>query len=104
VCYDFKERRIAAAHYTIRSNEFGPGFGHLKSWLVETSADRESWWEVAHEESNKSLNNCELPTGTFSITAGGESCFIRAVPIRRNHRGDDRIAISVPEIVGSLLE
>jgi hypothetical protein len=42
VCYDFKERRIVPTHYAIRTNGTGPGYAHLKSWLVETSKDGKS--------------------------------------------------------------
>jgi hypothetical protein len=30
-------------------------FSHLKSWLVETSANGKDWREVAREENNKQL-------------------------------------------------
>ena len=55
ICYDFKERRMVPTHYTIRTNHWGTGRFHLKSWLVETSADGENWREVAREEDNKQL-------------------------------------------------
>jgi hypothetical protein len=42
VCYDFKERRIVPTHYTVRTNRYDHGSGHLKRWLVETSADGRS--------------------------------------------------------------
>jgi hypothetical protein len=51
--YDFKERRIVPTHSAIRTNGDGPGNCHLKSWLVETSADGKSWREVAREEDNE---------------------------------------------------
>jgi hypothetical protein len=66
VCYGFKERRIVPTHYTIRTNIFGPGNFHLRSWLVETLADGESWREVAHEEDNEQLNGSKF-TGTFEV-------------------------------------
>jgi hypothetical protein len=50
VCYDFKERRIVTTHYTIRTNGF---MAHLKGWLVETSADWESWQEICREEDSE---------------------------------------------------
>jgi hypothetical protein len=57
ICYDFKERRIVPTHYTIRTNgDYGTGYSHLKSWLVETSADGKNWREVAREENNTQLN------------------------------------------------
>jgi cell division protein FtsB len=53
LCYDFKERRIVPTHYTIRTCSSGAGGCHLKSWLVDTSADGETWREVAREENNE---------------------------------------------------
>jgi hypothetical protein len=50
LCHDFKETRIVPTHYSVRTNGDFPGGCHLKSWLVETSADGENWWEVAREE------------------------------------------------------
>jgi hypothetical protein len=53
LCYDFKERRIVPTHCTIRTYGIGSGTAHLKSSLVETSVEGESWREVAREESNE---------------------------------------------------
>jgi hypothetical protein len=103
LCYDFKERRVAPTHYTIRTYGCGPGEGHLKSWLVETSADGESWREVAREEDNKQLNGSRF-TATFPVVGGGECRFIRLVNIGRNHFGDDQLWITAWEIFGSLVE
>jgi hypothetical protein len=106
ICYDFKERRrIMPTHYTIRTHGCGdgPGGSHLKSWLVETSADGKSWQEVAHEEDNKQLNGRWF-TATFAV-AGGEECrFIRLVNIGRDHYGQDRLYITAWEIFGGLVE
>jgi hypothetical protein len=103
VRYDFKETRIVPTHYAIRTHPFGPGNGHLKSWLVETSADGECWREVAREEDNGQLNGPSR-TGTFAVADGGRCRFIRLVNIGRNHFGQDNILISAWEIFGSLIE
>jgi hypothetical protein len=103
VCYDFKETRLARTHYAIRKHDDDPGGRHLKSWLVETSADGESWLEVAREENNKQLNGCYL-TGTFAAAGGGECRFIRLVNIGGNHGANDILAISAWEVFGSLVE
>jgi hypothetical protein len=92
-----------ATHYAIRTYWGDPGNAHLKSWLVETSADGESWREVDHKDGNKQLNGTHF-TGTFEIADGGECRFIRLVNIGRNHWGNDRLAISAWEIFGSLAE
>jgi hypothetical protein len=103
ICYDFKERRIVPTHYAIQTNYLDAVWQHLKSWLVETSADGESWREVAREENNEQLNGFRF-TGTFAVAGGGECRFIRLVNIGRNHRGSDQLAISAWEIFGSLFE
>jgi hypothetical protein len=103
ICYDFKERRIVPTHYTIRTNGDGPGYSHLKSWLVETSVDGENWREVAHEEDNEQLNGRRF-TATFTIAGGGKCRFIRLVQIGRNHYVRDDIFISAWEIFGNLIE
>jgi hypothetical protein len=103
VCYDFKERRIVPTHYTIRTHDSYRGWEHLKSWLVETSADGENWREVAREENNKRLNGSRF-IGTFAVADGGECRFIRLVNVGRSHYGDDCLWISAWEIFGSLFE
>jgi hypothetical protein len=103
VCYDFKERRIVPTHYTIRTNEYGPGGEHMKSWVVETSADRETWREVALEKNNEQLSGRWL-TGTFAVANSRECHFIRLVNIGRNQGGNDQLWISAWDIFGSLIE
>jgi hypothetical protein len=103
ICYDFMERMIVPTHYTIRTWSAGPGYSHLKSWLVETSADGENWREIAREEDNKQLDGKWL-TAIFAVAGGGECRFIRLVNIGRNHFGNDCLQISAWEIFGSLFE
>jgi hypothetical protein len=103
ICYDFKERGIVPTHYTIRTNLGDSDSRHLKSWLVETSADGENWREVAHEEDNGQLNGRWF-TGTFAVAGGRECRFIRLVNIGRNHFGNDCLEISAWEIFGTLRE
>jgi hypothetical protein len=103
LCYDFKERRIAPTHYTIRSYWGVPGDWHLKSWIVETSADGESWREVAHEENNERLNGSRF-TGTFTAAGGGACRLIRLVNIGKNHQGSDQLVVSAWEIFGNVIE
>jgi hypothetical protein len=103
ICYNFKERKIVPTHYTIRTNFGDPGGVHLKSWLVETSADGENWREVAREENNTQLNDAHF-TAIFAVADGGECRFIRLVNIGRNHWGSDSLKISAWEIFGVVIE
>jgi hypothetical protein len=72
-------------------------------WLVETSADGESYWEVIREEDNKRLDGIWF-TGAFAVAGSPECRFIPLVNISKNHRGDDRLLITAWEIFGSLFE
>jgi hypothetical protein len=103
VCYNFKERRIVPTHYTICTHSYGPGVCPLKSWLVETSVDGESWREVARQEANKQLNG-KYFNGTFSVAGSGVCRFIHLVNIGRNNSRDDVFYISAWEIFRSLVE
>jgi hypothetical protein len=103
LCYDFKERRIVPTHYTIRTNLCDPGFFHLKSWVVETSADGKNWREVAREKNNEQLKGpCVI--GTFPVAGGGQCRFIRSTNIGRNHYGNNHLVISAWEIFGGVAE
>jgi hypothetical protein len=103
ICYDFKERRIVSTLCAVRTNDGSPGMEHMKSWLVETSVDGESWREIVRHPSNGCLNGSRF-IDAFDAPAGGECRFIRLVNIGRNHFGNDRVNISVWEIFGSLFE
>jgi hypothetical protein len=93
VCYDFRQRRIVPSHYRIRTGDGDAGDEHLKSWLVETSADGENWREVAREENNRQLRGRSF-TRTFAVAGGGERRFIWLVNIGRNHFGTTCLRIS----------
>jgi hypothetical protein len=90
-------------HCAILPNSHGPCGWHLKSWLVETSADGKSWREVARVEDNLQFNGKWLTTA-FPVAVGGECHVIRLVNISRNHFGNDCLWISSWEIFGGLVE
>jgi hypothetical protein len=103
VCYDFKQTTIVPSHYAIRTNGNGPGHAHMKSWLIETSADGENWLEIDQRGNTADLNGESL-TGTFAVAHCDVCRFIRLVNIGRNHYGDDCLCISAWEIFGAILE
>jgi hypothetical protein len=69
LCHDFRKRMIVPTHYAIRTNDQSPGGLHLKSWLVETSADGETWREVHRKEDTWELNGRHF-TRTFAVAGG----------------------------------
>ena len=103
ICYNFKKRRIVPTHYTVRTYYGGPGCEHLKSGLVEASADRANGREVARQEDSKQLDGRSF-AATFVI-AGGPVCrLLRLVQIGMNHYENDQFVISAWEIFGSFIE
>jgi hypothetical protein len=86
-----------------------PGW-HLKSWLVETSTDGESWREVSRKENSWRLSsfvftaNGPAFTAIFAAAGGVECRFIQLVTIGRNYPGNDGFIISAREIFGNLLK
>jgi hypothetical protein len=75
---------------------------HLRSWLVETSADEESWREAARDQDKRRLNG-RLFAGIFAVAGRGECRFTRLVNIGRNHLRSDCLSIFGWEIFGSLI-
>jgi hypothetical protein len=101
ICIDFKERRVVATHYAIRS--YGGTPCHLKSWVVEASEDGQNWTQIDHREQDQELNGAKV-LRTFRVTEARPCRFLRLVQIGRNHRGDDCLCVSAWEMFGSLLE
>jgi hypothetical protein len=101
ICYDFGERWITPTHYAIRSYVGDPGSNHLKSWLVETSVDGDTWQEVDHRQDNDELNRT-YAARTFTIARAASCRLIRLVNIGRNHFGYDCLMVTAWEIFGSL--
>jgi hypothetical protein len=101
VCFGFEERMIVGTPYTIGAND--SKCSHIKSWLVDTSADGDTWREIACEENNERLNDIYF-TDTFAVAGGGEFRFIRLATIGRSRSGHDCLCISAWEIVRILIE
>jgi hypothetical protein len=103
VCCSFTERLIIPTHYTIRMHEPNSDAPHLKSSLIETPLDGESWRKVAHEDCNKPPNG-RVFTAVNLVGSRGKCHLIRLVSIDRTHNGDYFLAISAWEFFGRLAE
>ena len=105
ICYDFKERRVIPTSYSVRSERSGPGWYHLKSWVIEVSNDGSSWTEIDRRDNNNDLNG-SYATANFNISkVPSESFrFFRLRQTEKNHRGDYFVWISSLEIFGTLFE
>ena len=105
ICFDFNERRVALTSYSIRSRDYGPGYEHPKSWVLEVSNDgSESSWKVVDSRENNSDLNDRLVTRHFALSApqSGAFRFVRLRQTGKNHCGDDELQLSALELFGAL--
>jgi hypothetical protein len=103
VCSDFKQRRIVLTHSAIRTQNWGTGSSHLKSWIVETSVDGNNWSPIDSQKDNNDLNG-KRAMRAFPVAAAGPCRFIRLVNVGRNHFGTDCLRIETWEVFGSPIE
>jgi hypothetical protein len=76
LCYDFKDMRVAVTHYILRSGGGSVDSYHLRSWVLEGSADGSKWTEVDRRDNESRLNGPKA-IGTFEVRTVIESRFIR---------------------------
>lgn len=88
LCYDFKDRRVIPASYSLRSNNgrSGPAGEHRKSWVIEVSNDGtgNSWTEIDRRDCdlNGAYKISRVPSEGmrfFRIRMTGQPCQIRIV-------------------------
>jgi hypothetical protein len=83
ICYDFKNRNVAPAHYEIHSaHNLDAGCGHIKSWLVETSMNGTTRVGVDHREGNSDLNGRNIAR-VFKVSKTEQCLFIKLVTMLR---------------------
>jgi hypothetical protein len=97
VCWDFHEMRIRPTHYTIRSSE-------LKSWLIESSLDGETWTAIDRKIANKDFKADEWRTASFVVSKSTECRFIRLTQTGDNQSGYYYLSIGAFEVFGTLIQ
>jgi hypothetical protein len=104
ICYDFRDRRIAPTHYTIRSEyDDRSNSINLRSWAVEVSNDGRNWQQIDRRENNRDLNGYNL-TKTFAVQKEEMGRYVRLVNIGRNHHGTNALCLTAWELFGTLVE
>jgi hypothetical protein len=92
VCWDFRELRIKPTHYTIKS-------WILKSWLVESSLDGDTWTEIDRKTGSEDFK--VYGVASFAVSESAECRFIRLTQTGKTHDGHDYLAISAFEFFGT---
>jgi hypothetical protein len=64
ICWDFHDLRVRPAHYAING-------WYLKSWVVETSLDGETWTDMDRKTDNKDFTK-EHEIASFAVSNSAE--------------------------------
>ena len=106
ICCDFKLRRVRPTSYSIVSATGGPGWDHLKSWVVEVRNDGDRGWLEIDRRDNETALNAKLVTQNFkvnrSLTEGFR--FFRIKATGPNHVNNNFLTMCALEIFGTLFE
>jgi hypothetical protein len=100
ISFDFKELRIEATHYTLRTFDFQPDDSHLKSWTVEGSNNGASWTEIDRRENSSDLTGGDVKT--CAVWQPGSFGRIRLRQIGPNHGGNNCLFLSAFEVFGAV--
>jgi hypothetical protein len=100
LCYDFKDRKVRPTHYSIRAHSSNH---YLRSWIFEGSMDGSTWTELDRHTDDESTNS-NHPIGTFSISKGCESRFLRLRQTGISAYGQHYLILFGLEIFGDLIE
>jgi len=103
LCYDFKERRVQPAAYSMKSDNSSAGYHHPKSWVVEVSNDGLGWSVVDRREDNSDLNGARV-TKAFVVDVSGAFRMIRVRQTGKTYHGSDYVALTGFEVFGDLFE
>ena len=103
ICYDFKERRVIPTSYSVRSYQGGPGWYHLRSWVIEVSNDGSSWTEIDRRDHNNDLNGfCVTQNFKISLVPTESFRLFRLRQTGKNHKGSYVLALTSLEVFGTL--
>lgn len=54
--FDFKDKEVQLKGYLLKSGKDGPGFAHLRNWIIEASHDETNWIELDRQIDCETMN------------------------------------------------
>jgi hypothetical protein len=99
LCYDFKDRRIEMAGYSIAAHTSYL----LRSWVVEGSDDGQSWTVVDERKDNKDADS-NHPIATFSVDRRMKCRYIRVRQTGKCSSNSDYLILYGFEVFGLITE
>jgi hypothetical protein len=105
ICYDFGKMRVMPTHYSLKSNTHGDGsdWRCLCSWVIEGSADGNTWFELDRKSDNTELH-AKSSVGTWQMMTSKLSRFVRLRQTAANKGGGHYMIVPAFELFGELFE
>jgi len=96
------ERKLKVTAYTLKTATTND-VGHLKSWVLEGSNDKQSW-KVMDQQTKSSLLKGPGKVSTFSVSHSEPFKYIRIRQTDRNTSENDAMYLQAVELFGELYE
>lgn len=103
ICIDFKENQIIPNSYEIKSYPFGINEQHPKSWVIEASNNKISWFVVDEIKDCNCLNG-RCVSHIFQIKNKSWQKYLRMRLTGPNFLGLNPLAINAIEFYGILFK
>lgn len=76
ILFDFKNMQVELSNYSIQSCSWSKNIGHIKSWVIEISDDKETWKTIDEHTNCQDLNGPSI-VKTYSIQEKKFTRYIR---------------------------
>lgn len=103
IMIDFLNKMVSITNYTIRTHKYKSGTCHIKSWLLEGSADGNTWIDI--DKRSTPILNGPKRVQTFPAAFSDEIHkfrFVRLKQIGCNCNGSNILALTSIELFGSI--
>lgn len=99
--WDFGTKQICVTHYTLQTYPCGPGYSHLKNWVLEGSnkSEPDKWTIIDKREENNDLNG-QSKYATFQVAVHDDFNILRLRATGPNHFGDNYLILCNVEFYG----
>ena len=103
LCVDFKDMSFKPTNYTLRTFNCGPGYSHIKTWVLEGSNDGNNW-TLLDSQTNCNLMNNKRATIVFNCNSDTSYHKLRIKMTGRNHHNGTYMCLSGIDFFGTLKE
>jgi hypothetical protein len=103
VQFDFHEKRLLVTHYEIKTYPSGPGYSHLKSWVLRGKVGPNRWVDLDRRNETVDLNG-KSNRGTFFLEIPAQVTAIKLIQTEPNHAGDHYLILTNVEFYGEIME